>query len=241
MKLKDTENTLVLGLFLGVIGAISALILAYFANITKEPIKKMEMQKTNNALKEVLPAFDNNPGDNKIAFGNVVFYGALKDGKLVGIAGQATTKKGYSGNVEAMVGIELNGKIRTVAIMDKKSADGKVEKENISAVVITKQNETPGLGTVVCERKKIVTIFNMFEKDTNTPSLAPNPILDQFAGQTAGNTPWKVEKDGGTVKYITGATISSRAVTGVVYEIDHTFMANRQEIVNKLSGSAPQK
>jgi Na+-translocating ferredoxin:NAD+ oxidoreductase RnfG subunit len=34
---------------------------------------------------------------------------------------------------------------------------------------------------------------------------------------------------------MTGATVSSRAVTGVVYKIDRTFIVNRKEIIKELS------
>ncbi|MCP3968291.1 MAG: RnfABCDGE type electron transport complex subunit G [Lentisphaerae bacterium] len=238
-KIKDTENIVLLGIFLGVIGAVAALILAYFAQLTKEPIEKMKMQATNNALKEVLPAFDNSPSTDKITVKSaddakidVIFFGAMKDGKLVGVAGQSITLKGYSGKVKAMVGIEPDGKIRTVAVLPDK-------KEKISAVLITEQSETPGLGTVVCDRKRQKTIFSIFKPEgPEAKILPPNPILDQYAGKTAGKDPWKVIKDGGQLKYITGATISSRAVADVIYRITNTYKVNKKEIIAKLSGKA---
>lgn len=222
MSLKKTENIIVLGIFLGVIGAVSAGILAWVASITKEPIEAMKLAKTNQALKEVLPEFDNEPAADKItvkSFGgksDVVFFGAKKNGKLVAVAGQGADN-GYSGPVEAMVGLDVNGKIRSV--------------------IITKQTETPGLGTVVCERKRKVTIFDVLGmgKKVDENKLPPNPILDQFDGHAADakgswTLPWKVKKDGGNVNYITGATISSRAVTKVVYMIARTYIVKKKEI-----------
>ncbi|MFA7185237.1 MAG: RnfABCDGE type electron transport complex subunit G [Victivallales bacterium] len=226
-KLKDTENILVLGIFLGICGAVAALVLAFFDDITREPIKKMKMQAVNSALEQVLPAFDNSPGDNVFTKNGVTFYGAKKGGKLVGIAASGCTMKGYSGKIVAMVGLDLDGKVRTVAVVDGKK---------LSAVLITEQKETPGLGTVVCERKQQKTIVNIFEKpDKNASALPGNKILDQFAGRKPGKAPWKVSKDGGDFDYMTGATISSRAVVSVVYGIAQTFAANRQEIVKQLS------
>ncbi len=226
-KLKETENIFVLGIFLGVCGAIAALVLAFVAKQTEEPIKEMKMKAVNSALKEVLPAFDNSPGNNTYKKDDVVFYGAKKDGKLVAVAASGFTMKGYSGKIVAMVGLDLDGKIRTIAVVDKKK---------LSAVLITEQKETPGLGTVVCERKRQKTIVNIFEKpgkDANLP--AGNKILDQFAGKKTGKTPWQVTKAGGKFDYMTGATISSKAVTGVVYKIAHTFSANQKEIIKELS------
>jgi electron transport complex protein RnfG len=226
-KLKDTENIFILGIFLGICGAVAALVLAFFDNLTREPIKEMKMLAVNNALKEVLPAFDNSPGDNVFVKDGVTFFGAKKGGKLVGVAASGQTLKGYSGKIVAMVGLDLDGKVRTVAVVDGKK---------LSAVLITEQKETPGLGTVVCERKRQKTIVNIFEKaDENAPSLPANKILDQFAGKKPGKTPWTVSKDGGSFDYMTGATISSRAVVGVVYQIADTFTANRTEIIKQLS------
>ncbi|MCK4983116.1 MAG: FMN-binding protein [Victivallaceae bacterium] len=226
-KLKETENIFVLGIFLGVCAAIAALVLAYFADLTREPIKKMKMQAVNNALKEVLPAFDNSPGNNTFKKDGVTFYGARKDGKLIAVAASGDTMKGYSGKIVAMAGLKLDGKIRTIALVDGKK---------LSAVLITEQKETPGLGTVVCERKRQKTIVSIFEEPGKDAALpAGNKILDQFADKSAGKTPWQVTKAGGKFDYMTGATISSKAVTGVVYKIARTFVVNRQEIIKELS------
>jgi H+/Na+-translocating ferredoxin:NAD+ oxidoreductase subunit G len=226
-KLKETENIFVLGIFLGICGAIAALVLAYFADVTREPIKKMKMQAVNNALKEVLPTFDNSPGNNTFTKDGIVFYGAKKDGKLIAVAASGYSMKGYSGKIVAMVGLELNGKIRTIAVVDGKK---------LSAVLITEQKETPGLGTVVCERKRQKTIISIFKKPGKDANLPPaNKILDQFADKSAGKTPWQVTKAGGKFDYMTGATISSKAVTGVVYKIARTFVVNRKEIIKELS------
>ncbi len=219
-KLKDTNNTFVLGLFLCVIGAIAALILAQVSAMTKAPIKANEAKVLNNALKEVLPAFDNITGPIKVKSDDaekydVTFYGAEKDGKLIAVAGISKTMKGYSGYIQALVGINLNGKIRTV--------------------IITKQNETPGLGTVVCSRKNEVTIVQLVKGEKQAEGLPPNPILDQFDGKKAGKEPWKVKKDGGTLDYVTGATISSRAVADVVYRISHTYNVQGKDIKSQLA------
>ena len=216
-----------LGIFLGICGAIAALVLAYVDKVTAEPIKEMKMQAVNNALQEVLPVFDNSPGKKTFKKDGVTFYGAKKNGKLIAVAASGDTMKGYSGKIVAMVGLELNGKIRTIAVVDGKK---------LSAVLITEQKETPGLGTVVCGRSRQKTIVSIFEKPGKNAHLpAGNKILDQFAGKSAGKTPWQVTKDGGKFDYMTGATVSSKAVTGVVYKIARAFVVNRKEIIKELS------
>ncbi len=213
MKLKNTENFIVLGLFLAVIGLISGLLLAVFSGVVKEPIKAAELRNTNKALEQILPPFDNQPSQDKFEVDGITFMGAVRDGKLVALAASGA-KKGYAGPVQALIGLETDGKIR--------------------AILITRQNETPGLGANVCERKFKKTIFNLFEK--RPEGLAPNPFLDQFDGMSAKkDVTWKVKKDGGDIEYVTGATVTSRAITALTDEITQCYLANRGEIVAKLT------
>jgi len=220
----DKVKLLPLVLSMGIIASVAAALLAWVFLITEAPIAAAMQNKTNAALQQVLPAFDNSPGNNTFKKDGVIFYGAKEKGKLVAVAASGFTMKGYSGKIVAMVGLELDGKIRKIA--------GK----ELSAVLITEQKETPGLGTVVCERKRQKTFVSIFKKPGKDANLPPaNKILDQFAGKKAGKPPWQVTKDGGKFDYMTGATVSSKAVTGVVYKIAHTFSVNQKEIIKELS------
>lgn len=71
-----------------------------------------------------------------------------------------------------------------------------IEKGKVAGVQIVNQSETPGLGAKIVEKK----------------------FLDQFRGKDA-NTVWKVKKDDptGAIDGLSGATISSRAVTTMVH------------------------
>ena len=225
MKLKDSENYLVLGTFLALTGGIAALILAGFAQLTAKPIAEAKLRKVNQALQEVLPAFDNTPSENTVVKTSpngweVTFYGALQGGELVGVAATASSPDGYGGKLTSLLALDPDGTVRTIQTGDQQR----------SAVLITEQTETPGLGTNVCERKNVKTIFNLFEDKSNA-GLPPNRVLDQFAGKTAtAAAPWKVEKDGGEMIYITGATVTSRAVTELVYQIAVTYDRDRDAI-----------
>ena len=220
MNLKNTENLWVLGLFLGITGLISAVLLAVFSHVAAGPIAAAELRDVNIALGQILPKFDNQPSANVCEMKSpdgmdVKFMGALENGKLVAVAAQATDPKGYGGPVTGLVGLDPDGKIR--------------------AVLITSQHETPGLGENVCARKRKRTIFNLLEAAPK--GLAPNPILDQFDGKIADpKKNWEVKKDGGTMEYVTGATVTSRAVTRLVSEIDRTYLANQAGIAAKLGG-----
>ncbi len=224
MSKKKNPNLFVLGIFLGVLGAIAAGLLAFADRLTAEPIKNAQLQKTCQALEVVLPEFDNVPADDKYVIKakngtEVTFYIAKKDGKIVGIAGQGYSKKGFAGKVVVMLGMNPTGKITTV--------------------IVTEQKETPGLGTVVTDRVREKTIFDLFGTKKEVTGLPPNKILDGFDGHTAipADKPWAVKKDGGKFAFITGATITSRAVTDAVYTVDSTFVDNKKIILSKFSPS----
>lgn len=215
---KKSPNVFLLGLFLGIIGAIAAGLLACVDRLTVEPIKKAKLQKTNQALQEVLPKYDNVPANDKINIDakndtKVTYYLAKQGGKIVGIAGQGYSDKGFAGKVVVMVGMDPSGKI--------------------TKVLVTEQKETPGLGTVVTDRVREESIWDLFSDKPPATGLPPNKILDGFDGHTAkvDGSPWKVKKDGGQFAFITGATITSRAVTAAVYTVDSTFVDNKAKIL----------
>lgn len=214
---KKNPNLIVLGIFLGVIGAIAAGLLACVDRLTVKPIEKAKLEKTNQALKDVLPKYDNVPANDKIEIkaGNdtkVIYYLAKQSGKIVGVAGQGYSEKGFAGKVVVMVGMDPTGKVKTV--------------------LVTEQKETPGLGTVVTDRVRQKSIWDLFSSKKEASGLPPNKILDGFDGHTAvPGTVWKVKKDGGQFAFVTGATITSRAVTDAVYTVDSTFVESKEKIV----------
>ncbi len=220
-SLKDNENIFVLGLFLGITGLLSALVLAVASDLTAGPREEARQRDYNAALKSVLPDFDNLPGENTCtvkspAGWEVTFSGATLDGKLVGVAGSAANPSGYAGPIEALAGLAPDG--------------------TMLKLLITSQNETPGLGSEVCVRKFRRTIFNLF--DPAPDGVAPNPLLDQFTGKIAKSPGrWRVKSDGGNFDARTGATITSKAVVQLANEISCTFNMNRAEILGKLGGN----
>ena len=216
MKLKDSENFVVLGLFLGAVGLVSALVLALVSGLTAPKIKAAELRAKKAALEQLqFGKFDNDPTQEICEIDGVTFMALRKDGKLVGIAAEAETK-GYAGTIKELVGF--------------KPDDG-----TITAVLITEEHETPGLGKVVCERKFRKTIFNFLKP---TPKeLPPNPILDQFSKKedksprkAADGTKWRLKKDGGDFDGKTGATVTSRAVTEITGKTVETFEKHRTDL-----------
>lgn len=210
----NNVNIPLLTVVLALIAGLAAALLGWVYLLTAEPIAVSLQEKTNVALGEVLPPFDNQPAEETITLGDVKFYVARHDGKIAGFAGETITPKGYGGDVTVLAGLKPDGSVTTV--------------------LITKQTETPGLGTVVCDRTREKTLSGLIKGNIET-GLPPNKILDQFSGMKAEaeQTPWAVKKDGGTLDAVTGATITSRAVGGAVFTIAETFVQNRNQLLKE--------
>lgn len=210
----DNVKITPLVLSMGLISLVATALMAWVCLITEEPIAAAQQKKSNAALSQVLPAFDNQPAQEAVTIGPVKFFTARTDGQITGFAGETVTPKGYAGDVTVLAGLNPDGTVNTV--------------------LVTQQSETPGLGAVVCGRIREKTISGVIagKKETGLP---PNRILDQFNGMKAeaGQTPWKVKKDGGSLDAITGATITSRAVCDGVFTIAETFAQNKAQLLKE--------
>lgn len=216
---RDSVKITPLVLSMGLISCVATALMAWVFIVTQAPISAAMQQKNNAALSQVLPAFDNQPSQNTVSVGTVKFYIARKQGKITGLAGETISTTGYSGDLTVLAGLNPDGSLTTV--------------------LVTQQTETPGLGTVVCERKQEKTLSGLLAG--SAPSgLPPNRILDQFRGMKAeeGQSPWTVKKDGGILDAVTGATITSRAVGEAVFTIAETFAKNKEQLL-KESRSCP--
>ena len=210
---KTSSNMFYLGLFLCLVCAAAAGIMGTAAAVTREPIRQAKIQRVSDGLRQVLPPFDNNPMDEVLNYKDMQFYTAKKDGKIVGYAVRTSVGSGYAGRIEGLVSFHPDGVIRTF--------------------IITGHGETPGLGSNAADRVREKTLAGLFRGDTAKPGLPPNRILDQYAGHSAvkkdaWKQPWKVKKDGGDAEYITGATISSRAVNELAWKAASAFETLRK-------------
>jgi Na+-translocating ferredoxin:NAD+ oxidoreductase subunit G len=188
------KETLKLIVTLTIISCISGLILSYVNGKTKDKIALIKSEAKVAAINMVLPNHDNDPlKDAYIPKGsesNMVFYIARERGKFVGAAFESSTMSGFSGYIGVMVGVNSDNEI--------------------FAIQIISQNETPGLGA-----------------KTTLPSF-----LDQFKDMVIpADSTVKVKKDGGQIQQITGATISSRAVAEAISSGLKIFEENKQEII----------
>ena len=210
---KNSTNMFYLGVFLCVVCAVAAGIMGTAAAVTREPIEKAKVKKVADGLRQVLPAFDNDPMKDAQTVKGVLFYTARSGGKVVGYAARISTAAGYGGRIDALISFHPDGTIRTF--------------------IITGHGETPGLGSNAADRVREQTFTGLIRGEKAPEGLAPNRMLDQYAGHAVSpkdpwKRPWKLKKDGGDADYISGATISSRAVNELAWKAAETFAAWRK-------------
>jgi Na+-translocating ferredoxin:NAD+ oxidoreductase subunit G len=131
VKLESSFKNMLLSLTLISIGMSAALGFVY--NLTKGPIEIAQKQKEVQALREVLPEFDNDPVESVKSVDGLFYYTAAKEGEVVGYAVNTFTEKGFSGKFTLMVGFKPDGTINNISVLEQK--------------------ETPGLGNKMKEPK----------------------------------------------------------------------------------------
>jgi electron transport complex protein RnfG len=102
--------------------------LGFVYSFTKGPIDDAQNAKINDALRKVLPDFDNQPSAEKYTLeidgGVLIFYPAKKSGESIGTAVQTFTKNGFSGQVDLMVGFLADGSIYSIEVIAHKETPG---------------------------------------------------------------------------------------------------------------------
>lgn len=128
-KRESNFTNMVLTLLL--VTGIAATILGFVYDLTKTPIEAAKLKAQTEAITQVLPDFDELGTSFKTlpetGEDSIEFFPAFKNGELVGTAIKTYTKKGFSGFISIMVGIDKEG--------------------NFSGYSILEHAETPGLGS----------------------------------------------------------------------------------------------
>jgi electron transport complex protein RnfG len=168
---KDPNSLPRLIVVLFLICAVTALLLGLVNYITADRIAEIKAEKTAAALSEVLSAdeyiTEEYTGDNSSV---TEVYSAVTGGEQVGYVVECIVS-GSQGNIDMVVGVDTDGAVTGVSIVD--------------------MSETSGLGS----------------------KASGEEWRAQFIGVTE---PQSVSKDGGEIDALTGATITSRAVTNGV-------------------------
>jgi Na+-translocating ferredoxin:NAD+ oxidoreductase subunit G len=135
-KTPSTFRNMVLSLTIISMGAAACLSFVYV--ITKEPIAASSLKKKLDAIRMVVPDFDNNPYEDafKVAVDNtdsLEVYPAKKDGTIIAYAVNTYTKLGFSGNINLMAGFRTDGSIINIVVLEQKETPGLGAKMNESA------------------------------------------------------------------------------------------------------------
>lgn len=125
-KKESTFASMVLTLF--IVTFVASAALGYLYELTKGPIEASKLAKQNSAIMEVVPEFDNQPGEESYTIdvdgGTLEFFPAKKNGEIVGTAVSTFTNKGFSGNIKIMVGFLPDGTINNISVLEHKETPG---------------------------------------------------------------------------------------------------------------------
>lgn len=107
--------------------AISVALLAWVNELTKEPIAAANAKTLSDAVKAVVPGFDNDPiAEKKMQDVNGVEYAvypATKGGEFIGAAVEAEAM-GFGGNLKVLVGFDAQGNIIDYSLLSHAETPG---------------------------------------------------------------------------------------------------------------------
>lgn len=167
-----------------------ALSISYF--LTKTPIEESDARAKRMFLNQVVPSnlYDNNLVEDTIS---------VEPNSLIGNKKNIDIYRAKKNNQVIAVIIETiapdgySGEIKTLVGVD--------QKDKILGVRVITHKETPGLGDYIeVDKSHWIKNFNL-------------KSLDEM-----GEKEWAVKKDGGDFDYVSGATITSRAVIKSTYK-----------------------
>lgn len=164
------KNMIKMVVCLVAIAVVTAALLSIVNGLTAPVIERNNQQQLEDSLKEVMPAENFNIVKDE---NGVTVYSAEKAGEIIGFC-VVNFEKGYGGDVKIMTGVNVDGTVNKVTILE--------------------HGETPGLGA------------NAEKAD----------FIDQFIGKIKGVAVNKNTPSGNEIKAISGATITSTAVTKAV-------------------------
>jgi electron transport complex protein RnfG len=126
-KIESSFKNMLLSLTL--ISLVASAGLGAVYEFTKGPIELSNLNKKINAIKQVVPDFDNNPYDEALTIptdegGSLDVYIATKNGNIVGFAVNTYTNKGFSGDILLMAGFKADGSIYDIAVLEHQETPG---------------------------------------------------------------------------------------------------------------------
>lgn len=154
-------------LTLTLVSAVAGLALSGTEQGTKSAREKQDRLAKLEAIEAVLPSHDNQPdqpdpkldlldgkSDGRIRLEDTDFYVAKDGEKIVAVAFKQESDKGYSGRIEVMLGVDLDG--------------------TLTGIDVVKHLETPGLGDKIDNPEK----GNRFKDQFKNKSLTNSRLID---------------------------------------------------------------
>jgi electron transport complex protein RnfG len=152
----------------------AALALSQVYSFTKGPIENALREERLRAIRTVLPAYDNEPDRDVVSVvtgtddegAEIVteYYIGRSGGEIVGIAFEASSPAGYSGDIDLMVGIDTEG--------------------IITGVEVISHAETPGLGSKITELQFLDLFPGRNLENTRWAVKKDGGDIDQITGAT---------------------------------------------------------
>ncbi|CAM8373577.1 RnfG Predicted NADH,ubiquinone oxidoreductase, subunit RnfG [Candidatus Methylopumilus universalis] len=170
--------------------ASAALSVSYF--LTKTPIEESDARAKRMFLNQVVPSnlYDNNLVEDTISVEPNPLIGNKKN---IDIYRAKKNNQVIAVIIETIAPDGYSGEIKTLVGVD--------QKDKILGVRVITHKETPGLGDYIeVDKSHWIKNFNL-------------KSLDEM-----GEKEWAVKKDGGDFDYVSGATITSRAVIKSTYK-----------------------
>jgi len=138
---------------------------------TEHKIQENEHQALLQSLQSVLTPelYDNKLSENSIQLGDITLYRAYKASRPTAVIIKSTTHQGYSGDIQLLTALDINGSIIAVRILN--------------------HQETPGLGDKI-ELKKSNWLLNFSHKTKDDMQSSTWAVkrdqgqFDQFTGAT---------------------------------------------------------
>ncbi len=175
---------------------LAAGLLAKVNDMTEAPIADAKALKLEEAIKNVVPEFNNNPvaESYKVATDggdSLLVYPAKMGDDIVGFAVNSYSNNGFSGNIQVMVGFDTQNSIVNYAVLS--------------------HAETPGLGSQMVDWfKPQVQEFSLIEKLFGF-QVKQSEANSSIIGKNPETTKFEVTNDGGDIDAISASTITSRA------------------------------
>jgi Na+-translocating ferredoxin:NAD+ oxidoreductase subunit G len=203
------RETLSTALTLLVISVLGAAMLSGAYTLTRPTIERSQQIEKLALVAQTLPpgSFDNDLIAEAISLPATPQLGLKRAGSAY-----IARKQGVA-NAVVLEAVAPDGYAGEIRLLIGIQAHGQ-----ISGVRVTSHLETPGLGDYI--------------------DIARSPWINQFNTKSLtkpADSAWKVRKDGGEFDYLTGATVTPRAVIKAVNRALHYFTANQATLLAPLA------